>query len=102
MIVSIVLPALSGSPVVRAAHGEGSPVRGRRCELHLAEFEVALDVGQRLDDRGEQHREQARLDQFRNHELPPSGSTSSGAKYRNLPWLRCISAAGSSSGTSAR
>src|ERR1700730_15751700 len=93
MIVSIDLPALSGS---------GCASLPARTASHLAEFEVTLDVRQRLDDRGQDRREHGGLDQLRNHGLPPSGSISSGAKYRNRPWLGCISAAGSSSGMSAR
>src|SRR5579883_2049151 len=90
--------------------GRGCLRQGAACELHLAELEVALDVRQRLDDRREHEREQRRLDQPGNHrcsslgpELARSrGSTSSGAKYRNLPWLRCRSAAGSSGTLTAR
>src|SRR5580704_4296420 len=68
---------------------------------HLSELEVALHVGQRLHDQGQHGREHHCLDQVADHACFSFGSISSGAKYRNLPWLLCSSASGSSAGLTA-
>src|SRR5262249_44390174 len=68
---------------------------------HLPDLEVALHVGQRLDDQGHDGHENRCLDQVADHASSPSGSISSGAKYRNLPWLPCSSASGSPAGLTA-
>src|SRR6202042_669113 len=68
---------------------------------HVFDLEVALHVGQRLDDQGHGGHEHRCLDQVADHASSSFGSISSGAKYRNLPWLLCNSASGSPDGLTA-
>src|SRR5579859_964922 len=97
------------SACLACSGGEGAcPAHGS----HLAELEVTLDIGQRLDNRGQYHCQDRCLDHLGDHagsssdagfrcDAGETGASSSALKYRYLPWARCRSAAGSPSGLTA-
>src|SRR5580704_6737438 len=100
MIVSIVAhPTDAYLSLCATTHGCSSARRGSARRLnalsHFAEFEIALDIGQRLHDQRQHRRDQRSLDEVADHRVPSfryslsspfpppaagTGSISSGAK----------------------